>query len=555
MLKVNHSRTIMFLKKFFFVLGLIICSLIFTSSSFSQENDSLIYKLEHFDSLEWKEKTKVAIAYSETDLNYNVVNIYILWYYEFLSLYDIENYKIIFNKTSFPNEELQEDSLFFSLKINLYDDDSLKAESTYELMKAKSNKNRNLAGQQLSDYYYYSNPQKSLKYLEEVFNFNIDDYLNTKRKIWRYNSIVDNYFRLLYSNRKHKTIIGFCDSILIYKPNNEIWMERKAKSQFALNQFKEASQTYHKLYDLTNKMQHLQSLMYTYTNVNDTVSALHTLRKNIELRGKKDIESRHFFLEYLDLFKIDKLKDSLVREVLKKEPEYYISNIPSEGFYYYSIFQAENQQINEGIETLFLAIEMVDTTNSVYQSNSYPPSFHSVYDYYITNEDGTLLKSKYYNRIAWYYTFLGKKRKSLIAHRKALEFYGCNPNSNYRLAYLHKSKFWRSNNKAIPFYENIISCNTIGWSSYYAINQLSRHYYYKEGNAKKAKELLLSIFSYGELQSTDYVLLSQIYEEEGNYFEAIKMIDQAIALENEEGYREYCKDIKVRLEFSQKLKN
>jgi hypothetical protein len=539
-----------FLKRNHFVFGVLFCASLIPVKGFSQQDDSLKYKLEHFDSLEYDDQREVAIAYLETDLNYNSANNFILWYYDFLSLFDDERYKNIFLNTSFPTEELQEDSLYFLLRINLDDDHIEEAEATYHFMKESSNKNIYLSGLELSNYYFDSNPKKSLEYHKDFFTFNVTKYVTTKGETPSYWRRVNDYFRLLAYNEKHETIIEYCDSILPFKPDDEEWLERKADAQFALEKYEEASITYHRLYKLNNTISHLQRLMYTFMNVDDTVSALNMLRENIELRGEKDLESRHLYHNYLEKYNLHELRDSLILDVLKKEPEFYISLVPSESFYYYSLFQASNQQLNEAIKTMFRGIEMVDSTNTEfpYKSNSFPPSFYSVYNYYIRNEDGTFFISKYYNLIGWLYTQKGKNIKSIKSHRKALDFYDCNPNSNYRLAYLYKNSFWKNKKKAISYYEKIASCDVFGWSNYYAISELAWNYYFKKNNYEKAKELLLSIIAYGELKSHDYQILSRIYKAEKNYSEAIIMIDKAIAFGDNEWDIEYYKSIKERIE-------
>lgn len=523
-------------KKYFITLLVSICSCFFFIVSFSQETDSLKLKLEKFDSLDFYEKQELVKEYVESDFNSNEANLFILKFFKFLQPIDFQIYKNTFDKTSFSTKELKSDSLYFLLDIKLEESNIDHALEIHQIMEDQDSKWFKLSSELLSSYFYDIDSEKSLRYYEQYFKFDALKHINTKGETPSYWRDVNEYFRLLFKNQKYDTIIIYSDSILKYRPNDERWLTRKAEAQYYSKKYENASETYCELYEIDNEFKYVQQLLRVYKKLNDTLSTLSLLTENIDLRGEKDIQIRFLYFDYIFYFELHELKVPLIKEVLQNKPEFYSTTVPSEAFYYYSFFQAHNDEINQAVNTILKAIEIVinltDSTNqnSPYTSLSYTPNFNMVFDYYLSYGNGNMLISKYFNTIGDFYNHKRKTKEALKAFLKALDYYHCNYISHYSIADIQKNNFWRSSKKAISHYEKIISCDVYPYNSQHAISELGKHYY-NEKKYQKAIELLNSEKEFGYLKSKDYFTLSQIYLKLENYSESHKMIDKAIELE------------------------
>ena len=157
--------------------------------------------------------------------------------------------------------------------------------------------------------------------------------------------------------------------------------------------------------------------------------------------------------------------------------------------------------------------------------------YHSVFDYYRFGEPINLYKSKYEYAIGWQYIKKGRKRKALKHFKRAIDCYECNVDAHYKIGWLYEKSFWRRDRLAIPHYEKIISCDLYDWDEHPAITYLAG-LYVKEEELDKAKMLLDSNLSDDQLSSDDYFVHYQIHFEKEQYEKAIKMIEEAIELED-----------------------
>ena len=512
---------------------LCVIAVLISSLGYTQEDLPLKDRVTQFDSLSYDDKIEVTEQYVNSDLNSNEVNVFILRYNELYLFINRDVYRKSFYNTSFNDSLLRQDSLFFLLKLHIYDSEIDSAVSKYNWMLKKGNRNLNLASEKLSRYYTHVNPKKALYYLEQYFQFSAKHYLENKGESPHYGRNVNNFFQLLYYNQEYQKIITFSDSILQQSPNHIIWLERKADAEYALKNYKVASKAYAQIYKTTCKFDYLKDLLKVYNKLQDTSAIVDLLTNYSSHKGVTDIESKHLLYNYLEYYGFYQARDSLLQSVLKQDPEGFKSFLTTEAFYYYSLFLSNDKQYRAAIKLLKKAASMIDTAYNGYTNQRKIDRYiyHSVFDYYRFGEPINLYKSKYEYAIGWQYIKKGRKRKALKHFKRAIDCYECNVDAHYKIGWLYEKSFWRRDRLAIPHYEKIISCDLYDWDEHPAITYLAG-LYVKEEELDKAKMLLDSNLSDDQLSSDDYFVHYQIHFEKEQYEKAIKMIEKAIELED-----------------------